>query len=177
MFIGLLVYNMSPIPKKLSKIWNTIDSSQMFPAARRLQKELYQIHMDPSLHFTVTPKDAMFSDWDAHIIGPPGSVYEGGIFHINIMFSIEYPFVAPTFIFKTKIYHCNINSSGGIGLDILNENWNSGLTVSKIISSIISLLVKCNPDNALMPAIAEQYKTDKDQHDYEAKLWTRAYAT
>ncbi|KAK3569468.1 hypothetical protein QTP86_031437, partial [Hemibagrus guttatus] len=123
------------------------------------------------------PKGDNIYEWRSTILGPPGSVYEGGVFFLDITFSSDYPFKPPKVTFRTRIYHCNINSQGVICLDILKDNWSPALTISKVLLSICSLLTDCNPADPLVGSIATQYLTNRAEHDRIARQWTTRYAT
>ena len=41
--------------------------------------------------------------------------------------------------FTTRVYHCNVNSTGSMWNPVVSD-WNPGLTVSKVLLSIRSLL-------------------------------------
>ena len=110
-------------------------------------------------------------------MGPDGSPYAGGIFYLDIHFSHDYPYKPPKVTFKTRIYHCNINSNGAICLDILKDNWSPALTLSKVLLSIMALLTAANPDDPLDGSIAQEFKNDRAAHDRKAALWTSRYAT
>lgn len=155
---------------------------------RKINKK---IHSRNICYFSAGPKGDNLYEWVSTILGPPGSVYEGGVFFLDIHFSPEYPFKPPKVsyndprdwtqlegfrekfyslhrifnnfshfqyfpaifdpffchqvTFRTRIYHCNINSQGVICLDILKDNWSPALTISKVLLSICSLLTDCNP--------------------------------
>ncbi|XP_025100319.1 ubiquitin-conjugating enzyme E2-24 kDa-like [Pomacea canaliculata] len=122
------------------------------------------------------PKGDNLYEWASTILGPTGSVYEGGVFFLDINFSTEYPFKPPKVVFKTRIYHCNINSQGAICLDILKDNWSPALTISKVLLSVCSLLTDCNPADPLVSSIATQYVNNRQEHDRVARMWTKRYA-
>lgn len=144
---------------------------------KRLQKELLDMQKDDTPNLSAGPVNDNLFEWEAVILGPIGTPYEGGVFNLNISIPSNYPFKPPTVIFKTKIYHPNINSSGSICLDILKTQWSPALTISKILLSICSLLADPNPNDPLVPEIANLLKTNIEVYNQTAKEWTHIYAS
>ncbi|KAL0026077.1 hypothetical protein WJX79_007707 [Trebouxia sp. C0005] len=122
------------------------------------------------------PKGDNIYEWVSTIMGPSSSPYQAGVFFLDIHFPADYPFKPPKVTFRTRIYHCNINSSGQICLDILKDQWSPALTVSKVLLSVCSLLTDPNPSDPLVGSIAQQLLTDREGHDKTASEWTRRYA-
>lgn len=144
---------------------------------KRLTKEFMDLKKDPPTNCSGGPvKDDMFK-WNGTIIGSEGTPYAGGIFKLSIHFTADYPFKPPKIKFITKIYHCNINSEGDICLDILKDQWSPALTISKVLLSITSLLADPNPNDPLVPDIANLLKTNKQAHDLKAREYTQKYAS
>uniref|UniRef100_A0A5K3FWZ0 E2 ubiquitin-conjugating enzyme n=1 Tax=Mesocestoides corti TaxID=53468 RepID=A0A5K3FWZ0_MESCO len=145
-------------------------------ALKRITKELSDLSRDPPAQCSAGPSGDDMFHWQATIMGPSDSPFDGGVFFLNIHFPTDYPFKPPKITFITKIYHPNINSDGNICLDILRNQWSPALTISKVLLSICSLLTDPNPDDPLDPNIARVYKTDRQKYDRTAKEWTRKYA-
>uniref|UniRef100_A0A8D2B3L2 E2 ubiquitin-conjugating enzyme n=1 Tax=Sciurus vulgaris TaxID=55149 RepID=A0A8D2B3L2_SCIVU len=100
-------------------------------ALKRIQKELTDLQRDPPAQCSAGPVGDDLFHWQATIMGPNDSPYQGGVFFLTIHFPTDYPFKPPKVAFTTKIYHPNINSNGSICLDILRSQWSPALTVSK----------------------------------------------
>ncbi|KAG1173844.1 hypothetical protein G6F70_005513 [Rhizopus microsporus] len=140
------------------------------------KKELAEISLDPPSNCSAGPKGDNLYEWVSTIAGPADSPYAGGIFFLDVHFPQDYPFKPPKVTFRTRIYHCNINSQGAICLDILKDNWSPALTISKVLLSICSLLTDANPHDPLVGSIAHEYLHNREEHDSTAREWTRRYA-
>ena len=146
-------------------------------ALKRLRKELADLHRNCPANVSAGPMSNDLYKWQATIMGPEDSPYEGGVFFLEMDFPQDYPFKPPKVRFVTKVYHCNVNDKGGICVSTLGDEWSPALTVDKVLLSISSLLTEPNPRDPLVPAIADLYEKDRAAHDRKAREWTAKYAS
>ena len=144
---------------------------------KRLIKELKKLNKEPVDNCSAAPiSDSDMYLWCATIMGPKDTPYQNGVFNLEILFTRDYPIKPPQVRFKTKIFHPNIDSSGGICIDILKDAWNPLLSVRTILLSICSLLNDPNPKDPLVPYIADLYTNNRQKYIEEAKSWTTIHA-
>jgi ubiquitin-protein ligase len=77
------------------------------------------------------------------LIGPPLTPYSDGVFFLDIDFPNDYPIKPPQLTFRTRIYHCNINSSGNIALNLL-DLWYPAMGIRQVLQAVSSLLINAN---------------------------------
>ena len=144
-------------------------------ALARILKELKDIKEDTLEYVNAGPyyPDDMFR-WQATITGPPGTLYQGGLFFLDINFPANYPIKQATFKFVTKIFHPNVFPNGNICMQIHGNQ--RTLTISKLLLSICSLLDDPNTDDPANPEAAHLYRYDRDKYNKIAHQWTRKYA-
>ncbi|KAL2540854.1 Constitutive photomorphogenesis protein 10 [Abeliophyllum distichum] len=145
-------------------------------SGKRIQKEMSELSIDPPPDCSAGPKGDNLYHWVATIFGPPGTPYEGGIFFLDITFPSDYPFKPPKVVFKTRIYHCNVDSDGNVSLDILKDGWSPALTISKVLLALRSIFTNPAPYKPLVPGIAHLYLADRVKHDELAAEWTLRFA-
>lgn len=104
-----------------------------------------------TLMLSPTPGISAFPDadgnllsWTATIVGPTETPYAGLNLKLSFTFPPTYPYAPPTVLFKTPIYHPNIDFSGRICLDILKDKWSAVYNVQSVLVSLQSLLGEPN---------------------------------
>lgn len=143
---------------------------------KRIHREIGDLKKEDPGAIVLAPTEENLYLWKGSIPGPEGSVYEGGVFNVEVVLPPDYPFTAPKAMFKTRIYHMNISEQGNICIDILKQNWSPALSLFKVMLSLSSLLTDPNPKDPLVPSIATQYTRNRQLHDTTARQWTQMYA-
>jgi ubiquitin-conjugating enzyme E2 G1 len=150
-------------------------------ALKRLHSEYIQITKDPNYFYSILPNPDNFLIWDILIIGPPDTLWAGGIFNTKIEFPKNYPNSPPTFYFVSELFHPNIYSDGKVCISILhegideygyesvNERWNPSHSVNSILMSILSMFSDPNLES---PANLDASKMWKENlSEYKKKIY------
>lgn len=141
---------------------------------KRLKKELSRLIAKPPEGISCYQNDDKLNLLIATVTGPSGSPYEGGLFKIEIEVDSFYPFRPPKMQFLTKVYHPNIDNGGRICMDLLKTGgWNPMITIENLLIAVQQLLGNPNPDDPLMPDIANEYRQNKELFEKKAKKFTQ----
>lgn len=121
---------------------------------RRLTRECQLAKSQSSFNVTIDDQNIRF--WQVVLTAPSGTLYEGEVFLIELLFPENYPFSPPASICLSGVEHPNIDPLGKICHEILNTGWNAGYNGLAIITCIYDLI--CNPDfeNPAQPTVSVQ---------------------
>jgi len=141
-----------------------------------LRRQLLELTKRPVEGFSAGLVDeSNILEWEIIIIGPPDTLYEGGILKTRLTFPPEFPLLPPKMKFTTEMWHPNVYPNGDLCISILHppgedqygyedsgERWLPVHTVESILVSVISLLSsdKPNLDSPANVDAAKQVRED-----------------
>lgn len=121
-------------------------------AIKRLLSEYEQIIKEPNYFYSVEMDMKNIFIWNVILIGPPETIFEGGLFKCQFKFPKNYPNNPPEFRFLSNLPHPNIYPDGKVCISILHEGidtygyediserWNPSHSVNSVLMSILSML-------------------------------------
>jgi len=145
-------------------------------AMKRLQSEYKQYLKEPSQYYSIAPDDNNFLKWNIILLGPPETIFEGGMFKCQLVFTKSYPNNPPVFNFVDKLYHPNIYPDGKVCMSILHEGedvygyehiserWNPSHSVNSILMSLLSILSEPNFDSPANVDASKLWREDFNEY-------------
>lgn len=147
-------------------------------AVKKLWREYNELSKQDTLPFTVGLEDeSNVFKWVVMIIGPEGTIYEGGTFQAELIFPNNYPNMPPKMKFRSNMWHPNIYPDGKVCISILHppeidytnqqeqlsEKWRPILGVKEIILSVLSMITAPNLESPANVDAAIQYRDSYKQ--------------
>ncbi|KAK2816346.1 hypothetical protein Q7C36_022617 [Tachysurus vachellii] len=84
-------------------------------SALLLRRQLAELNKNPVEGFSAgLIDDNDLYRWEVLIIGPPDTLYEGGVFKAHLTFPKDYPLRPPKMKFITEIWHPNVDKNGDL---------------------------------------------------------------
>eukprot|EP01118_Nematostelium_gracile_P004905 TRINITY_DN15848_c0_g1_i1.p1 TRINITY_DN15848_c0_g1~~TRINITY_DN15848_c0_g1_i1.p1 ORF type:complete len:166 (+),score=41.34 TRINITY_DN15848_c0_g1_i1:110-607(+) len=144
-------------------------------AYKRLMQEYKELTKNPPDGIVAGPiTEDNFFEWEALIMGPPGTDYEGGLFTAKLTFPLEYPLYPPKMVFISEMWHPNIYANGEVCISILHppgddpnhyetaaERWSPVQSVEKILLSVVSMLAEPNDESGANIEASKMWRTDR----------------
>jgi len=162
----------APTMAEVTKLSSSTRKADTQSVTKRLQSELMTLMLSPTPGISAFPDaDGNMMHWTATITGPTETPYAGLNLKLSFSFPANYPYGPPAVLFKTPIYHPNIDFSGRICLDILKDKWSAVYNVQTVLLSLQSLLGEPNNASPLNNEAAQLHQKDPEQ--YQKKVLAR----
>ena len=154
---------------------------QKIQAMKRIKEEYTELNNNPNANIGASvglPDEDNIFEWQCSLMGPKDTSYNGGVFFLSIKFPEEYPNKAPEVVFKTPIYHINVNprKSEGKGAEPLGHVcistlnwWKPESRIKQVLSDIFALFYMANPDSPYGLERAYEFRSNRKLHEEKIK--------
>ena len=113
----------------------------MRSSKRRIMADVRELHTDPSDQYAAAPRETDIFEWDFAIRGPPGTPFEGGVYHGRIILPTEYPFKPPHIMLLTENGRWEVGKKICLSISAYHpEEWQPAWGVRTILEAIIAFM-------------------------------------
>ena len=162
-------------------------NQEKIAAMKIIKQEYVDLNNNPISNIGVTvglPDDDNIFEWQCTLFGPKDSSDAGGVFYLKIKFPYNYPTKAPEVVFKTPIYHINVNPNktpnsteplGHVCISTLNW-WKPENKIESVLPDIFALFYMANPNSPYGLDRANEFRNSRTLHEEKIKFFTKKYA-
>ena len=130
---------------------------------RRLLRDLKEFDKNkiPTVGVSARPMDDDLFTWHANLRGPEGTLYEGGVFHLELKIPENYPNTPPSVELLVDLPHPNVVDRKAC-IDMLDSNreagngWSSGYSIMSVLIQLQSFLFEKFYDDVKREALVRQ---------------------
>lgn len=110
--------------------------------------------------------DSKLNHWIINFIGPRDTIYEGGIFKMNLILEDDFPQNAPKCRFYLpSVLHVNISHHGRVCHSVLDRNWTSKTSIKLVLDCIYGLFLAPEPSDPLNSILASLLLTNRQEYE------------
>eukprot|EP01017_Pseudomicrothorax_dubius_P025516 TRINITY_DN2765_c0_g1_i2.p1 TRINITY_DN2765_c0_g1~~TRINITY_DN2765_c0_g1_i2.p1 ORF type:complete len:177 (+),score=40.38 TRINITY_DN2765_c0_g1_i2:150-680(+) len=123
--------------------------SVILPSVLRIQTDIVSLGQDLKDHIKYSFDPSNPLKMELTITPPKDSLWKGGVYKMSLEFPENYPFHPPKATCLTKIFHPNIEYSGGVCSNILRKDWSPAFNLQVIFNALLNLFVEPVADDPL----------------------------
>jgi ubiquitin-conjugating enzyme E2 M len=124
----------------------------------RTERDRADLELPDNVELVRTSEDDFMNF--SFIVRPDMGYWKGGEYEFEFKIPPKYPYDPPKVLCKDKIYHPNIDTSGGVCVSVLRP-WKPTYSVQIVLFGILFLFSDPNPDDPLNKAAAEVMRNNK----------------
>ena len=162
-------------------------SQSKINAMKRIKEEYTSINNYPISNIGLTvglPDEGNIFQWGITLSGPKDTSYKDGIFWLDIYFPDDYPNSKPEVVFRTPIYHVNVNPNksnmpgaeplGHVSISTLNW-WKPEYKIREVACNIFGLFYLPNPDTPYGLERANEFRFNRALYEKKIRHFTKKY--
>ena len=111
----------------------------MSHAVKRIKADIREMTTNPSDQYVAEPLEDNMFEWHFTLRGPPGTDFEGGVYHGRILLPAEYPMKPPNIVFLTPNGRFQVGKKICLSISAHHpEHWQPAWGIRLILEALIS---------------------------------------